>query len=627
MLKNLIKLHLLSLVIFSVFRVVLLLSNTEKFEFFTTNMFKALLMGIRFDTVITCYILALPSLLWAIAYNIGKNNKLLNRILYGYCAVMFSLAFVISAVDIPYFNQFFSRLDRSAFLWMDSPSFIIEMVAKDFRLWGYFIPFFVILGLFFYGLNRIFRKINTLDFSKRKLNVSLVMSILVLGLTFLGIRGRIERKSPIRVGTAYFSENAFLNKLGLNPNFTLIESLLQKKTKWEPLMNDTEALSIAKQTLGLNPSADLSIIKDVKPSPNNLGKPNVVLILMESMTAQHLNYFDKKKNLTPVLDNLIPKSIFFENTYSAGIHTFNGVFSSIYSYPALWAEHTMKNIKYYPNNSIKAFADAGYSTTYFTTHDEQFDNIGGFLMNNNFQKVISQKDYPSSEVKSNLGVPDDFMFRFSIPKINELHQSGKPFFITMMTASNHAPIVIPDYYKPRTKDINTQATEYADWSIGQFLKEAEKQEWFKNTIFVLMADHGAGFDTTYEMSLSYNHIPLFFYAPHLLKPEIKTDLALQIDALPTILGLTNITYTKQNMGINLWQEKRDFAYFGADDKIGVINQDFYYIYRKDGNEGLYQYRKKDQTNYAKQHPKLVKQMKDYAFGNIQTAYGASSKFK
>lgn len=248
-------------------------------------------------------------------------------------------------------------------------------------------------------------------------------------------------------------------------------------------------------------------------------------------------------------------------------------------------------------------------------------------MANDFQKVFSQKDYPSSEVKSNLGVPDDFMFRFSIPKINELHQSGKPFFIAMMTASNHAPIIIPEYFTPKTSDPNIQSVEYADWSIGQFLKMAERESWYKNTIFVFVADHGASIDTTYDMSLSYHHIPLFFYAPYLLKPEIKQDIAQQIDVMPSILGLTNISYKKENMGINLWKSKREFAYFGADDKIGVLNQDFYYIYRKDGSEGLYKYRPKDRTNHAKHHPELVKQMKNYAFGNIQTAYEVSSKFE
>ena len=130
------------------------------------------------------------------------------------------------------------------------------------------------------------------------------------------------------------------------------------------------------------------------------------------------------------------------------------------------------------------------------------------------------------------------------------------------------------------------------------------------------------------MSLSYNHIPLFFYAPFLLKkPEVKKDFVKQIDIIPSLLDLTNISYNKNNFGINIWKEKRPFAFFSADDKIGIINDEFFLIYRKAVAESLFLYRKKDLKNYAKQFPLLVQEMKEYAFSNLQSAHVIKDKLK
>lgn len=95
--------------------------------------------------------------------------------------------------------------------------------------------------------------------------------------------------------------------------------------------------------------------------------------------------------------------------------------------------------------------------------------------------------------------------------------------------------------------------------------------------------------------------------------------------MPSILGLTDIAYQKENMGINIWKQKRPFAYFSANDKIGVINKDFYYIYKKDGSEAIYKYPANDTHNYISEYPELVKQMKEYLSAHLQIAHSISSQ--
>ena len=138
-----------------------------------------------------------------------------------------------------------------------------------------------------------------------------------------------------------------------------------------------------------------------------------------------------------------------------------------------------------------------------------------------------------------MGVPDDYLFEFSIAELNKLHNKNKPFLSVMMTASDHGPYHIPDYFTPKQPtDIKKQIVEYADWSIRKFIDLAKQQPWFENTIFAFVADHGALMETKFDVPLSYNHVPFIIYAPQLLKePKVLTNYGGQIDIFPTLMSL------------------------------------------------------------------------------------------
>ncbi len=194
---------------------------------------------------------------------------------------------------------------------------------------------------------------------------------------------------------------------------------------------------------------------------------------MESMSAAKMERHGNTKHLTPFLDSLSHNSYYFENIYTAGIHTFNGVFSTLFSFPAIYRQNPMKESTMFKYNGIgHTLRKNGYSTTYFTTHDGQFDNIEGFLRANDFENIITLADYPSEEAKTTLGVPDDFMFEFSMPVIDKLYKENKPFFVAFMTASDHGPYYLPDYFKPKNQNIKDQMVEYADWSLRKLVSLA-----------------------------------------------------------------------------------------------------------------------------------------------------------
>jgi phosphoglycerol transferase MdoB-like AlkP superfamily enzyme len=514
--------------------------------------------------------------------------------------------------------------------WTDNAAFGFKMIFEETSYFIYFIVFLIVCFLFYISIKKIKKIIvsNSSSIGNKKINFyisHLLFSLLALAIMFLGIRGRIEKKSPIKVGTAYFSNYAFPNQLGLNPVFTFIQSYIDKLNPENAslhLMDNGLAIKITNTNLGIkNNQIPFERLVEAKSNQPNA---NIVLVIMESMSAGKMKRFGNTKNLTPFLDSIANVGLCFNNIYSAGIHTFNGIFSTLFSYPALLKQHPMNatEIPIYTgfSNTLKNF---GYQNIYFTTHDEQFDNVSGFLHANGFDKIVSQKDYPSSAILSTLGVPDHYMFNFSIPLLNQLNNNKKAFFAAFMTASDHGPYIIPDNipFKPKQNDMREGIVEYADWAISQFVTDVSNQKWFDNTIFVFLADHGSVIGSNiYDMPLTYNHIPLIVYAPKLIKESKSIDeFGGQIDVYPTIMGLLGYSYVNNTAGIDLLNEKRPYMYFSADDKIGCVNDSLFYIYRTNGKESLFKYKKEETKDYIADYKHIAIEMRNYAFANFQAS--------
>lgn len=593
---------------------------------------KAFVMGFRFDTVIVCYVMSIITLLLLIAWSLRLHSILYYRIVHGLATSFFSICIIISIADIPYFKYFFHRFNVQAFEWMDSPAFVFKMIFEDISYVFLFLILAGIIGIYIYLMRRIW-KTNILRILQNnnddKLKIgfnwtNLLLFIFTLGLIFIGMRGRIEKKSPIRAGTAYFSNYPLINQMGLNPVFTLMKSWEEKHKSSNHklnLMNEKEAISLANQEI--NRMWKDSVRQRIPILDKNT---NVILVLMESMGNCHISHYGSS-DYTPNLDQLIDESISYDSVYSAGIHTFNGVYSSLFGEPALMDKHTMK---YTVIPEMKGGLPAilkknGYATYYFTTHDEQFDNIGGFLSANEVENIISVKDYPSSEVKSTLGVPDHVMFNRVIHELNQ-RKNNQPFFTTILTASNHGPYIIPDGidFHPRAKKIESKIVEYADWAIGKFLNDAKKTRWFKNTLFIFMADHGAFMgENPYEIPLSYHHTPYLFYKPDVLSPSVNNSLGLQMDTPAMIcsyLGLRN----SLTLGVPFDLHPRKYIYFSDDDKLGVMDRDFLYVWNRNGREFLYKYKSEKTENCINQYKLKAQEMQRYAFSMLMKS---ASKLK
>lgn len=574
--------------------------------------------GMRFDTVIICYGIILP------ATTVFLTEKSLlprcaGRWFAGIALILaFSFTLAVYCLDLAYFVYNGNRITMSIFQWNDNPAIILSLIYQD--------PYYSVLTAGFLFLAVLFGIFSWKYLLRQMQGSTYLLPVYVqiwLGVVFLfllvsGLRGSMF-KGPVREGDATICQYQFPNQLALNPAFVLYRDMRNSVN----LMDDSTAVRLARQFLqsGDLPVSPIArrIIGSTSPQ-----KFNVVLVLMESMTAENMAYFGNARQLTPRLDSLAKQSLFFENAYSSGIHTNNGIFTSLFSYPSFWRLRPLSAVRI---NEFSGFSGVlgqhGYRSTFLTTQDASFDNLSQFLPRNHFDSLISEADYPKEQIVNTFGVPDHVQFDKSIHYFNQQWADSTPFFGCILTASNHPPIVIPREhgFEPRNSEAELGVIEYADWSIGRFMDMAAQTDWYSHTIFVFVADHGAKtYASPYDIRLAFNHIPMIIHCPALVPhPTVYSAPAGQIDVFPTVMGLMGLPYINNTFGCDLLSDTRPYIFFSADDKMACIDRDYVYVFRKTKSESLYRYRCGDLTDYINLLPERADSMRTYCKANVQAA--------
>lgn len=268
--------------------------------------------------------------------------------------------------------------------------------------------------------------------------------------------------------------------------------------------------------------------------------------------------------------------------------------------------------------------DMGYRTKFFCTHPKTFDNLDVFLEKNGYEDVSDLSDYPKSKIANSWGVGDETLYEHALGTLDSMagDGSGKPFFATLLSITTHPPFSLPPFttFQPKSQDPIERTYEYADWAIKNFMDACAQKDWYKNTIFVLVGDHGVNLPTNCDVPLSYNHVPLIIHAPGLFKkPEVRNQLASQTDIFPTVMGLLKRDYVQNTFGYDLFREKRPFAFFSQDHKLGIVNERFLYVTRKSGSESLFDYHSGTGDDLGHLYPALVDSMKNFACAQLQVA--------
>jgi phosphoglycerol transferase MdoB-like AlkP superfamily enzyme len=584
--------HGVALLVFALFRLALFIATPYTFPPAVANdrglQAIAFVKGLWFDNVVGCYILIPLLAVLLVASLWGRFPRWIYYASGAHFVCYYTLSFVIAAANIPYFAYFFRIINSSIYNWFGYAGTTTGMVFGEA---SYRLPILLALaviaafGAFVMWLTRRAVRCNSMPKGTTTVGRRIldgVAGLLCIGLCLFGIRGRMGY-NPIKVSQAYYCTDPFLNQLGVNPVFNLLTSTLddlRKENKRLHLMDDEQAVSKAQELLGREGMADISpLARQVQGDSARLGRPHVVLIFMESMSARLMDTFGSGKGLTPCLDSLYRHSLSFSHCYSAGIHTNHGMYATLYSFPALMKRNAMKGSAIPVYSGLPTVLhEHGWHNLFFMTHESQYDNMNAFYRTNGFDEVFAQEDYPAEAVVNSFGVPDDFLYQYALPILSERATHSEPFFTVLLSVSNHPPYVIPKDFKAHSQKPEEQIVEYADASIRHFLEEAKKTAWYENTVFILVGDHGklVG-DPESVLPESYNHIPLIIFGKG-ITPGVYNHFAGQVDIAPTLLGLLDLDYTQNNFGIDLLREVRPCAFYTADTQIAARTDDRLFIY-------------------------------------------------
>ena len=353
--------------------------------------------------------------------------------------------------------------------------------------------------------------------------------------------------------------NRYNNELSKNGIYSLFAAFLNNELDYQTFyithnndQNFKQLRDLIKTENSEFKSNDLTDITHSVTNGTEEKKYNVLFITVESLSGEFMEYLGSNKGkITPSLDTLVNKSLFFTNFYAVGTRTIWGLEAAALSAPPKPGQSVIKR----PNSENmfsmgQLFKERGYDLKFIYGGNGYFDNMNYFFENNGYN-IVDNSDFADNEVTfSNAwGVCDQDLFNKALSESDRSYAAGKPFLNLIMTTSNHRPFTYPEGVVDIPSGKNREgAVKYCDYAIGELIRKASTKPWFTNTLIVIMADHCAGSAGQTELPFMEYQIPLIIYNPTIVHPQRIDKLSSQIDVAPTLLALLNWNYESKFFG-------------------------------------------------------------------------------
>lgn len=589
-----INLLLIYLLMFSFFRLVTFVAFRPEGE--TANgLIQGFLLGLRFDLRWISIIL-LPIVLVSLRPEFSPFYSMRNKKIWTwYLAAATFFVFFFFAADFGCFSYNKTRLNASALNFAEDPKISVVMLWQSYPLFWMILALLVAVLM----LRWMFRKTHLYVISKTEgRGIVYQRNWFVLAALFLGLMvyGSVGRQ-PLRWNDAFLLKDGFTSYLALNPLqnfFTTLKfrkpQFSQDKTKeYFPILADLMQLT----------KNEFSYHRQVAPKSSAIKtQPNVVLIVCESFSMYKSSMSGNPLNTTPYFKSLSDSGVFFERCFTPHFSTARGLFATLTGIPDVQLSKfsTRNPLALDQHTIINNFK--GYEKMYFLGGSASFNNFEGLVKNINGVQMFTEGRFTTRPVNV-WGISDKDLF---LEANKVFARQEKPFFAIVQTADNHRPFMIPendnDFQRKEVpadtlKKYGFESVDefnsfrYTDYCFRKFIEAAKEEAYFKNTVFVFVGDHGVS-GNALEMypevwtkeRLTDEHVPLLFYAPYFLKPEKHTEVASQIDVLPTIAGLTGQGYTNTTLGRDLLDKnnKNHYAFiiYHDEGQIGLVTDNYYF---------------------------------------------------
>ena len=597
------------------------------------NTVKVFGIGLLFDIgalsyllgIYACYLVLLPKKLVG-----SKFDRIITKCSYGFFLFVIIFSFL---AEIPFWNEYQRRFNFIAVDYLLYTYEVIENIHQSFP-----IPFLLMIIALLIFVSILFARkqgayrntfTNQDGFLFKSIPASIIIFILsIFHLHVFNIQAEIFTT---------VSENE-LAKSGLYSFFAAYKSNELNFNEFYKTMPENENFRIARQ--GVKAKNDY-LLKDsinILRYTTNEGKektPNIIFIGLESMSASFLKRYGNTQKLTPTIDSLHKQSIAFTNMYATGTRTIRGLEAISLAIPPTPGRSIVKRKN---NENLftigEIFNRKGYSRTFVYGGDADFDNMLHYFSSNGFDIVDRKKwhrvNRPLPTKRSRIenaevtfenawAACDGDVFKKLIKIADTQHESKQPFFNFVMTSSNHQPYSFPEGIIDTNEKTRNNAVKYSDKALHTFFKEAADKPWFKNTVFVVMADHCSYSAGRTEINIKNHHIPCFIYNMNGKAPMEIEKLSSQIDIFPTLFGYLNWSYETNFFGKDI--SKMEFlderAFIGNHRKVGLLKGRTLTVLETQKKHASYQWNKKENLLIpSKTDPKLLQE----TIGYYQSAF-------
>jgi len=600
------------LILSQVLRIAFFVWQFDEVSWNILNLIRTLLTGLFFDIGAVTFI-ALPAIIYYAVFPNRWIGSFTDKapVWFFTSLTVFILVFTFFA-ELTFWDEFKTRFN---FIAVDYLIYTHEVIANIDQ--SYPLPvlisgvlIFTSLVLFIFYKRKAFTNTFTNTATGKERISYLAGGILIAFLFTIFITNNQAEWSTNRY-------NSEISKNGVYSFFAAFRNNQMEYTEFYTSIDNNKAFSIVKDRLR---SADskftgkgFSIHRTVTNSTASEEKKNVVFILVESLSGSFLKEFGNQENITPFLDSLAQKSVFFENLYATGTRTVRGMEAVTLCIPPTPGQSIVKrpeNSNLYTVNSV--FKSKGYDCNFFYGGDGYFDNMNAYFGGNGFSiydrgrgSVLSDKikttrnNIDDSEVtfENAWGICDEDIFNKMLTVANKQYQSKQPFFNFIMTTSNHRPYSYPSGKIDIASGTCRQgAVKYTDFALRELFKKAKTKPWFKNTVFVIIADHCASSAGKDEIDVANYHIPAFIVnLPENNNQKISKQCS-QIDLFPTLFSFMNWNYDSDFFGKDVLGSKfEERSLMGTYRKLVLMKQNKVMILSDQKKQAFYTWKKEDNS--------------------------------
>ncbi len=561
--KQLLKYYLFMITIFFIGRLGLFIYYFDSFKDSGVNYWLTFIYGLRMDTMTTSILLIIPVILLTLSPNI--LSKVVSTFLRFYFLIVLSILIYIENATFPFIAQYDVRPNYLFVEYLEYPKEVFSMIIADYKL-ALFIAFSMI-GTFAYYFLKYTKKDFSDDFKTPYLKRVVLFLPLAIVL-FIGIRSSFEHR-PANISDAMYSTDRMVNEITKNSIYSIGYAIYvnqrhgsKKLIGQYGKMSKEEAIKRVNARLNIHDTNETHPFTRLEKTHFKRENPkNLVIFIQESLGYQFVEAVGGEKGITPHLNRLAKEGILFEDLYSNGTRSIRGLAGSVAGNFSIPGKGVLKRNKsqhdfFTVASLLKPY---GYKSSFIYGGESRFDNMKSWFLGNGFDEVIDQPKFKNPSFVGTWGASDEDLGVKANEEFKKHYANGEKFVSVMFSTSNHSPFDFPDgkieLVEGVPKKSVKNAIKYADFAIGQFIDNARKEAYYKDTVFVILSDHNVRVYGKDLVPVDMFHIPGLILGED-IKPMSYDKITTQPDILATALDLIGLDLTYPIMGHSIFSDKK-----------------------------------------------------------------------